>query len=115
MGGDGGIPLDQVIVVLVAVVAAVGAVIASRVRDRNNPMSQTVTAALATTEVVQSLLAPMQSEIAELRGEVSVLKVAAIDMRAENTLLRERVAVLEEQIRSLGHEPLPDYDPRRTK
>lgn len=108
----------SIVPVVVALIVLAGTIWASMVRDRNNPMAQTVTAALATTEVVQSLLAPLQTEIAELRAEVLSLRQRADsfesqtnDLRRENHVLRERVSVLETQIRDLGYEPHPPPPP----
>jgi FtsZ-binding cell division protein ZapB len=115
-------PGESVIPVVVALIVLAGTIWASMVRDRNNPMSQTVTAALATTEVVQSLILPLQAEIMELRAEVLSLRTRAdgfeaqtLDLRRENTVLRERVSVLETQIRDLGYEPHPPPPQRGPK
>jgi uncharacterized protein YlxW (UPF0749 family) len=122
-------PGDSIIPVVVALVAFAAAVLASWVRDKNNPMAQTVTAALATTEVVQSLIVPLQAEIDDLRAEVATLRARAdgfeaqtLDLRRENNVLRGRVSVLEThvgvleaQIRDLGHEPFPPPPQRGPK
>jgi len=115
-------PGESVIPVVVALVAFAAAVLASWVRDKNNPMAQTVTAALATTEAVQQILGPLRDEVAALRAEVAALRARAdgfeaqtLDLRRENTVLRERVSVLETQIRDLGYEPHPPPTARGPK
>lgn len=56
-------------------------------------MAATTTAALATTETMRLLIAPLEREISALRGEVRQL--------------RFHITVLEGQIRDMGAEPRP--------
>lgn len=58
-----------------------------------NAMASAVKASLDTTKTMQTLLAPLEAEISQLRIEV--------------VLLRTHVNALERQIKALGHDPIP--------
>lgn len=99
------------VTVAVATLAFLGTFIASWMRDRNNPMTQVNTAALATTATMQSLIVPLEAEIAELRKETADLRTKTSTLSVETSALRAHVAILEAQIRGLGHEPHPPPHP----
>ena len=99
------------VTVAVATLAFAGTFVASWMRDRNNPMSQVNSAALATTATMQSLLVPLEAEIADLRKETGDLRTKTATLSVETSVLRAHVAILEAQIRSLGHEPHPPPHP----
>ena len=67
-------------------------------------LTRVTNASISTTETMRLLLEPLEREIAELRGEIHVL--------------RTHITSLEGQIKDLGHEPpqIPPFPPYgRTK
>lgn len=86
--------------VLIAVVAACGTYLATWLKDRNNPSTQVVSSALATTETMQAFIKPLNDRIADNERRLG-------ELTAKVATLEGYVAVLQEQIRSLGAEPIP--------
>lgn len=86
--------------VVIAVVVAVGAYLGTWLKDRNNPSTQVVTSALATTEAMQHFIAPLTARIADNEKRLA-------DLSLKVATLEGYVAVLQEQIRGLGAEPIP--------
>lgn len=86
--------------VLIAVVVACGTYFATWVKDRNNPTTQVVSSALATTQAMQAFIAPLNARIADSEQRIA-------ELAAKVSQLEDYVALLQEQIRSLGAEPIP--------
>jgi len=86
--------------VIVATLAFVGAVVATWLKDRNNPATQAVLAANSVTAQMQMFIAPLQARIAESEKRIGELTVKV-------TQLEDYVATLQDQIRELGAEPIP--------
>lgn len=91
---------DAAYPVIGAVVAFVGVVYATWTRDRNNPMAQTVDAANTTTAQMQAFIAPLLARV-----ETSERSIG--ELTAKVATLEGYVTTLQEQIRSLGAEPIP--------
>lgn len=86
--------------ILVAAIAAVGTYLATWLKDRNNPSTQVVSSALATTDAMRHFIEPLTARIAENERRLA-------DLSMKVATLEGYVAVLQEQIRGLGAEPIP--------
>lgn len=84
--------------IFAALIGLLGAVGATYLRDRNNPMAQTVLAANATTSQMQAFIEPLRQRLDELESKVEHLEAY--------------VATLQGQVRELGGEPLPFRPPK---